>query len=254
MLGNLLNVANAALRSPYGQVGATAGVLPRQINPTVRRAEPGGASYTPAATPNPAQPLYNRTGGLNTSGYQAVSQAVSYGRSDTFDLSIRTADGDIATFSISQQQNIDTNWGAASVSDRNGRASAQELILNTSDTLAVNLSVQGDLSAEETASINALVSQVNTVAEDFFAGDLEQATQGARQISFGPDDASLSAYSFSLQSQESLRVVAMYESVAEFGPASPSAQASAPPPKADFLQSLRAMLDDLARSAKVMAT
>ena len=245
MLGSLGPVATAALRGSYGP-GSAAPSSARPIAPVVR------STYSPSPPAGTQNTLYNRTGGLNNAAYQAASQSVSYQRNDTFDLSIETADGDIATISISQQQSWASSLEAVSTAGRAGQANVQALSINSSDALEVNISVEGELSAEETAAINALVNQVNGVAEDFFAGDMEQATQAARQIRFSPDDSTLSAYQFSLQSQESLRAVAVYESLANATDLR-VAVSSAAEPKADFLQSLRAMLEDLARSSKILS-
>ena len=281
MSGNLLSIAAAALRSPYSPNTSTGsnrlslgGV--RLLNPVVRGEPQAQATpapvrspetdrtrYTPGTARTPTNDLYNRAGGLNTTGYQAVSQSVSYASSDTFDLSIETADGDIATISISQQQSQSASFGAASAQGSAGPGSVLALSTSSADSLDFKISIQGDLSAEETASINALVGKVNGVAEDFFAGDIKQATQAASRSAFDPEDDSLSGYSFSLKSQESLRAVAMYESVAAAAPdisvapaprplAAAEAENPTPQPKADFLQSLRAMLDDLTRSAKAL--
>jgi hypothetical protein len=206
MLGRLLSIAPAALRSPYGN-----------------------------AVPS--------------------VQSVSVERKQSFDLAIQTAEGDVATVRIARQQSYNAQT-QVSISDR-GRALS--LRASSSDSLNAVVSVQGDLNAQETASINALVQKVNGVADDFFAGDMEQAIAGAAGIEM--QGSSLSAFAFDLQSQEVRRAAAVYENIATttaplaVAPAkTTSATASTPAaPSPSWLQSLRALFDGLTRNAQSLA-
>ena len=282
MLGSMLAATSNVFGRPYGVAGAAVTGV-RAINPVVRGSAeadrpsaPTQQSATPLdktryspATPQTRDTLYNRVGGLNAYGYQASSQSLSYSRQDTFDLSIQTADGDVATIHISQQQELDWSSGSASATGAAGAAQLQTWRGDSTDALDVNISVAGDLNAEEMASIDALVRKVNGVAQDFFSGDMAQASAAAQQISFGPEDSTLAAYQFSLQSQESLRAVAVYESVATstatttapaISVAPPPARSAvdaaavAPAPKSGLMQNLRAMLQDLTRNSQALTS
>ena len=184
-------------------------------------------------------------------GSVSAVRAVSVERDRSFDLAIKTAEGDIATIRIGQQESASAST-QVNISER-GRALFMRASAEYSSVLDASVSVQGSLNAEETASINALVEQVNGVAEDFFAGDMKQAIRGAAGISFADD--SLSAFAFDLQSQEVRRAVAVYENVAATtAPAGAAAPASAVPTvpaareRSGWLQSLRALFDAVTAS------
>ncbi len=188
------------------------------------------------------------TSGAAYGGSLSALRAVAVERNRSFDLAIKTAEGDIATIRINQQESASTAT-QVSISER-GRALSLSASADYSSVLDASVSVQGTLNAKETASVNALVEQVNSLAEDFFAGDMHEALRGAASIRFADD--SLSAFAFDLQSQEVRRAVAVYENVAATtAPAFPAAQAPSEPAtreRSGWLQSLRALFDAVTRS------
>ena len=181
-------------------------------------------------------------------GSVTALRAVSVERNRSFDLAIKTAEGDVATIRIAQQESGSTS-SRVTISER-GRALSLNAGAEYNSTLNTSVSVQGSLNAEETASIDALVLKVNNVAEDFFAGDMDQAVRGAAGISITDDN--LSAFAFDLQSQEVLRATAVYENVAATtapaATATPSPAAPAAPERNGWLQSLRALFDAVTKS------
>ena len=182
----------------------------------------------------------------NGIGVPAV-QVVRVERQQSFDLAIQTAEGDRATVRIARQESYNAQT-QVSISER-GRA----LSLNTTsyDALSAVVSVQGDLNAQETASINALVQKVSGVAEDFFAGDMDQAITGAAGIEMQGN--SLSAFAFDLQSQEVRRAAAVYENIATttapVTAAPPATTAPVAPQRSGWLQSLRALFNAITQPA-----
>ena len=185
-------------------------------------------------------------------GSVSAVRAVSVERNRSFDLAIKTADGDIATIRIQQQESGSAS-SQVSISER-GRALSLSASATYSNALDATVSVKGTLNAQETASINALVQQVNGVADDFFAGDMDQAIRGAASISI--TDESLSAFAFDLQSQEVRRAAAVYENIAtttapyEAGSAAPATtNAPAAQQRSGWLQSLRALFDAITQPA-----
>lgn len=208
MLGRLLSIAPATLRSPYGNAAS-------------------------------------------------LVQAVSVERKQSFDLAIQTAEGDIATVSIARQQSYNEKT-QVSISEP-GRTLS--LSASRADSINAVVSVQGNLNAQEFASINALVQKVNRVADDFFAGDMEQAITGALSIEMQGN--SLRAFAFDLQSREAQRAAAVYENIATttaplaVAPAktiTPAAIAPSPAPQGQsWLQSLRALFEGLNSNAKSLA-
>lgn len=267
MLDSRISVAPGALRNPFGNtaVGAI-----RAVQPVVRRdgaerapertkaaqaAPPASATYTPSAERSERAPLYSRTGApANSSG---VFAAASVERSSAFDLQVETAEGDVATLSFSS----DSTFSFAGVS----RGAAQALAVDASESSNLQVSVQGNLNEAELASINKLAKQVSAVADDFFGGDMNAALKSASRIDISTQADTLSAYAFSMKTQETRAATAMYEDVArstaplDVRPAQnmidalPNAAAPPPPtPPArdgkDFMQSLLALFEGLTQS------
>jgi hypothetical protein len=168
-------------------------------------------------------------------------------------LQVQTAEGDVTTLSFSS----DSTFSFAGLSS----GAAQALAVNTSESSNLQVSVQGNLNEAELASINKLARQVSAVADNFFGGDMNAALQSAGRIDISAQADTLSAYAFSMQTQETRAATAMYEDVArttaplDVRPAQttidalPKAAAAPPPPPArngdGFMQSLLALFDGL---------
>lgn len=231
-------IGSAALRSPTSPTsptGSTWGGL-RLTNPAVhdgragRRPEAtvaageaaaGHTKYTPGPRHREGHPSHGfepkaAPGGARSAiaGYQAVSQSYSYERSDSFDFSVRTAEGDTASISIARAHSESASVAAGSVAGANGQGSVLSLNRANANSLNLEIVVAGDLNDAETASINALLQKVQGVADDFFAGNQAQAATAASRLDVGGQGSPLGAFSFKLQSQETLRAVATYQSVA----------------------------------------
>lgn len=251
MLANLITVAPSALRHPFmGTLGAVRAIQPLVEN--ALRPHDDDTRYSPGPTQSQIGSVYSSKGSLG--GAAAVYQSVSVERDASFDLSIETADGDIATISFTQSQ----SFSAAGSAQRTGSGLA--LQSSRSDKTDMQIAVTGELDAQELASINDLMKQVGGVAEDFFAGDLKQAIKAAAAIGIGGQSDTLSAFSFDLQRQEVRRAVTVYESVATATatatasqaatqPQLPSAAAAAQASSHSFLRDLLALFDTTPQAA-----
>lgn len=255
MLANLITVAPSALRHPFmGTLGAVRAIQPLVEN--ALRPHDDDTRYSPGPTQSQIGSVYSSKGSLG--GAAAVYQSVSVERDASFDLSIETADGDIATISFTQSQ----SFSAAGSAQRTGGGLALALQSSRSDNTDMQIAVTGELDAQELASINDLMKQVGGVAEDFFAGDLKQAIKAAAAIGIGGQSDTLSAFSFDLQRQEVRRAVTVYESVATATatatataspaatqPQLPSAAAAAQASSHSFLRDLLALFDTTPQAA-----
>jgi len=65
------------------------------------------------------------------------------------------------------------------------------------------VSVQGQLSADELKAIGELVGKVDTLANEFFQGDLQQAFNSAAALGF--DSSQIAGFALKLSQQESIR-------------------------------------------------
>lgn len=94
----------------------------------------------------------------------------------SFEFSVQTQEGDIVKISASSRFSAKSVMGPGGTST--GMAQSQQF----------NLTIEGDLNAEELASINDLLEQVNNISEQFFSGDLDTAFQTALDLEFNAED------------------------------------------------------------------
>jgi len=148
--------------------------------------------------------------------------AYEQARATSFSFELATAEGDQVTITAQ------TSTGASDSAD--GAQASQSL---ASDT-ATSWSVQGDLNEDERGAIEDLVSQVDELAGQFFAGDLEGALASAQNL--GYDNEQIVGFSLNLQQVDIQRVSETYGAAS--GEASPASQG---------LQEQLAPLGDFAR-------
>ncbi len=253
MFANTLSIAPAALRSPYA--AAAARVQPirpvvvrepsnESFSPPARQAASAqGTSYTPGAKGSAGDGLYLRNGKLPhaSNAHSSYQAAFSVDRQDSLELQIKTADGDIATISLAQSQS------ASATVQASASKKGATLAMNTKDSssLDVQMAVQGELDADETKSIDALLQQINSVAQDFFAGDMQQAMDAAARIDLADQSfGELSAFAVDLRSTEVRKAVTTYQDVADAwmpqsrGSRPESASAPPPPPPPPALENV----------------
>ena len=114
------------------------------------------------------------------SGFNQLGQASAR----DFSFVLKTQEGDRVQINASAFQSL----GVAS--DANGFA------LSASSSNSLSFSVKGDLNEEELAAINDLLGKVNVLADQFYAGDLEQAWASATSLGF--DDSQIAGYALRL--------------------------------------------------------
>ena len=127
---------------------------------------------------------------------------------NSFSLNLTTQDGDVVTIDISrfQQQSFSAEFAA------NGDSTSLQVSASQSFSSNFSLTVQGDLDEGELASINELLEDVNSIASDFYSGDLDGAFELAQQLEI--DREELSSLNLQLQQTTVSQAYAAYESVA----------------------------------------
>lgn len=135
----------------------------------------------------------------------AASQ-YDYARANSFSFSLKTADGDTVTIDASASQAM--SLSAAYSSDSEGVEQAA-FSLSQSQSDAFSLSVTGELDEGELKAINDLLGQVNDLADDFFAGDLDEAFNAALEL--GYDSSEITSYSLNLTQVEVQRMSTAYQ-------------------------------------------
>ena len=151
---------------------------------------------TPEATPLATrQQAY---GALVNSSYQ-------YASASSFSFQLTTADGDKVTISASSSKAFSSQYtkgvGAGS--------SVEAMNASYSATRASTWSVQGDLNEQEMQAIEDLLGQVNQLAGDFFAGNLDEAFNQA--LALGYDQEQITAFSLNLTQVDVQRVSTAYQ-------------------------------------------
>lgn len=216
--------------------------------------------------------MYSHKGTPATSS--GVFAVASYEKSESLDLKVRTAEGDVVTLSFSDSDSATVSAGA--VQTANG--SAQAFSMSSSHSSDLQISVKGQLSEQERAAINALAAQASEVADDFFDGDMAAAMQEASKMDISGQADTLSAFSLRMESRETQIAAAMYENIAQAtapaasaalqtpatwdlpaASASPqSADATAPPPTSsggkDLLKNLMALFERITGGVKGLAS
>ncbi|SFD63813.1 DUF5610 domain-containing protein [Pseudoalteromonas denitrificans] len=134
------------------------------------------------------------------------SQASSYNLSNGAELTIRTQEGDEIRISFNSDYQHEN--ASAYQSNNNGESFAYQD--SKSYSASFSFEVNGDLNEEEQEAINALMSDLQKVSDDFFSGSLEEAFEQASQINM--DTTQLAAFSMNLQQTESLVSVKEYRS------------------------------------------
>ncbi|BFM11460.1 hypothetical protein R50072_16130 [Simiduia litorea] len=94
----------------------------------------------------------------------------------SFNFTVQTQEGDKVTISASSRfaaKGVETNQGSS---------------FRTNQSQQFDLTIDGDLNADELAAINDLLSQVNDLSEQFFNGDLDAAFEAALDLGFDAEE------------------------------------------------------------------
>jgi hypothetical protein len=111
-------------------------------------------------------------------------------------LEIITQEGDVVKLSL--RTRITTTLSGAAVNGSNGTAAAAQGTTIVGNKL--ELSVEGNLNAEEAAAIRHVLMNVEEMAEDFFAGDLQAAFAAASDL--GIDGEQLASVAIKMSSRQ----------------------------------------------------
>lgn len=157
----------------------------------------------------PAQPVPVTSG-----GFEASRSQVQIERSRSFEMEVMTQEGD--------RVKILVNSGQSFASDRvryqDGNTSIDGFEASFSSYDNLSFSVEGDLNESELAALNDLFSQVNSVAETFYGGNVEQAFNQAMDV--GMDADQLASFAVNINQAESVAVRETYVAVQNMaGPA-----------------------------------
>ncbi len=148
----------------------------------------------------------NRSQGVAGAATLGMASAQRYQRAEDFNLSLQTKDGD--TVKISFSRDFAAQQSNATVMDEQGnRVSLMDF--SQSESSGYQLKVEGNLSVEEIDAIQALVSDIGKVANDFFRGDVEKAFAQVSNVAF--DDSQLASMNLRMSRTEQSSAVQQYQ-------------------------------------------
>ena len=125
----------------------------------------------------------------------------------SFDLSIKTQEGDTVNISISRSVNKEVSKEIYVGQDGFEFDYSREVERNRS----YSIEVAGDLNEDEQAAIESLIQDVSALSGDFFRGDVTGAYEQVSSVGF--DAEQLSNYSLNLKSSKSVEVTKAYSAV-----------------------------------------
>jgi len=186
------------------------------------------------------QSVNSRLAQPDTVKYQSDIYAESSRHSD---LAITTKDGDkvIISFSDIQQASQSERYSSTHGSDANYQYSA-----SSSRETQFSFSVEGDLDEEELAAIEALISDVNTLQQDFFRGNIEKAYESALNLGF--DNEQIATFSMDLQQSKATYASQTYQQIGSMNEGTDVRQNKELRPLFDFIERfelLKARADEL---------
>ena len=153
--------------------------------------------------------------GLGAGG--GVAARATLVQKEKMTLEIRTAEGDIVKLTLRARSATTARFAAASAAD--GSATAGVANVTTISSTRLSVDVEGNINAAEAAAIGDVLKQVETLADQFFAGDITQAFASAAALHM--DSTQLASVALRLKFKESFSAAA----VAQSAPAVPAAPA-----------------------------
>ncbi|GAA3969178.1 DUF5610 domain-containing protein [Allohahella marinimesophila] len=169
----------------------------------------------------------------------AVTERSDFLRAESSVIQLKTRDGDTVKLSLSQV-------AAASAEIKANGGSLQEVLQGVSGKQFM-LDVEGQLDEGELEAIGGFLKQIDSVANDFFAGDMQAAFDKA--LSLDVDMGEIASFAVNLSSVSYSSISQAYESGASAQPvkgqsaAEPALPANDFSPLARFIENLRSALE-----------
>ncbi len=163
------------------------------------------------------------------------SAAYNFAQKNSFSFSLTTADGDKVTIRASSAEAFAMRFSED--------GDSQQLAGAYASSEKFRLDIKGELDEGELEAINELLGKVNDLAEDFFAGDLDQAFQEAIDIGYNREE--ISGFALRLTHTEVQRFSSAYQTQEPAGERQGSTLSDRLMPVGEFAQKLLDALDSL---------
>ncbi len=138
-----------------------------------------------------------------------ANSSYQYASASSFSFQLTTAEGDKVTISASNSQAFSGQYARGIAGSNEGYALAEAMSASYSSTRESSWSIQGDLNDDELQAIEDLLGQINTLAGEFFNGNLDEAFNQA--LALGYDQEHITAFSLNLTQVEVQRVSMAYQ-------------------------------------------
>ncbi|GGK75407.1 hypothetical protein [Amphritea balenae] len=159
---------------------------------------------------------------VGQTGFQSSYLSERFSNKESFSVSLMTREGDRVEINFSSVEKYQAEYA----SRQTGSSSSEFMSIDRSSASQFGFSVQGDLSVEEIDAISSLVQDLSQVADEFFNGDLQSATQLAGDLSL--DSGQLMSLDMSMQQSMKYRAVEQYRQVQEMSDQHQSGRAMMP--------------------------
>jgi len=200
-----------------------------QANPAVTNAGDNSSDGSVQSTPSvPANDIQTRQ--------IEFSKTKSIESTRSFELSIKTQEGDTVNLSIQKSFSKQVSKQATF----NDEGFSIDIDRQVQREKQVSYQVSGDINEQEQAAIDALVKKIDRLADKFYSGNLAGAFQKATRV--GIDSEQLANFSLNLQSSRSVEVTKTYKEVQGI----PAAQQTSSPVEAlgEFVGGIADAADD----------
>lgn len=163
-----------------------------------------------------------------TNSRYMFSESINYGRQEASQIEINTTDGDKVVINFAEA----FSYSSQSISAAQYNSSnSEQYMVQTSDessnfTKGFSYSVEGEIDDDEKEALNALLSNMANVADEFFNGNVEQAFKNALNLGF--DDSEIASFAMNLQHTEAVKATRTYQSYQPVSEVAQKEQAVAP--------------------------
>lgn len=216
-LKGLLEQATAGIQKGFDDarkildgLGVLGGKVAEDIDDTFNRIQDGLGQLQKTYL-QPEQATQQPGGAVAVAGYSERFKA----QAETFDLEVKTRDGDKLRISIAQASASWSRTSAAAASD--GKTS---LLVGSSQSSSLQIGawqieVDGELDDEEKAALSDLLGQVQDISSKFYSGDLAGAFD--RAMALDMDGEQLASMSLHLTQTKVMQATDAYGAVAQQG-------------------------------------
>ncbi|GAA6173787.1 hypothetical protein NBRC116592_34570 [Colwellia sp. KU-HH00111] len=177
-----------------------------------------------------------------TSRAVEVSRNNYESQSNSSDLSITTADGDIVSISFSALEENKSSDNLSYYAGQDAEGISYQSSSSSYSQMNFSYSVQGDLDEDELYAIQSLIADISKIENDFFSGNIDEAFDKA--VELGYDEEQLSSFSLELKQTQTNYISQAYTEVANYDADANEQLNSIVQPVLDFIGEFKELRDN----------